>query len=161
MLDILVGGLDRSVGLWPVCRWLMESHVVFLQQVNHFLLEVGTIIWNDLVWDPISTDDVVPDKLCNVRCFQHSIWLGLDPLCKVIYRDQYELMTIWSLWSNSPDHINSPNRKWPWRSHVIQLWRRDVHAVCMDLAFVASPNKTNTILLHGGLVITLSENLPS
>ena len=72
----------------------MKSHVVFLQQVDHFLLEVGTIIRDDLIWDPILTDNVIPDELGYVRRFQHCLRLGLDPLCKVVYRHQDVLMPV-------------------------------------------------------------------
>ena len=41
----------------------MNSHVVLLQQVDHFLLAEGTIVRNDLIRGPLTTDDIILDEL--------------------------------------------------------------------------------------------------
>ena len=84
----------------------MKSHIVFLQQVDHLLLEVGTIIRNNLIRDPVVTDDVVPDELSDMQCLQHRVRLGLNPLREVVYSYQNVLMPVGPLWSDSPNYIN-------------------------------------------------------
>ena len=84
----------------------MKSHVVLLQQIDHLLLEVGTIIRNNLIRDLVATDDVVPDELSNVRRLQHRVRLGLNPLRKVVYHYKNVLMPVGPLWGDNPNHIN-------------------------------------------------------
>ncbi|RHN45060.1 hypothetical protein MtrunA17_Chr7g0226171 [Medicago truncatula] len=64
LLDVLLGCLYCTIHLRPIRRRIMMFDLEFFtKSLHHIVVQVGTIVGNDLAGNTISTDDVVPDEL--------------------------------------------------------------------------------------------------
>src|ERR1051325_11274054 len=121
LLDILVCRLHSTIHFWTIWRRVMMFYLEAVTQLfHHFVFEIGAVISNDLLGNPITTNDIMLDETCYHLSSDTSIRCCLNPFGKVVNGDKDESMSIRSGGLNFPDHINAPHRKRPWRSQNIQ-----------------------------------------
>src|SRR3954462_7445134 len=162
LLNVLVGCFDSAIHLWTVRRRIMMLDLEGLTKLlHHLVIEIRSIISNNLLRNPIATDYVVFDKASNHLFGDIRIRCGFNPLGEVIDGNQNEAMSIRNSRDNLSNHINAPHCKRPRRVQNIQRHRRHVHFVSIDLALVTNSDMVMTISFHSGPKITSPQDLLS
>jgi len=154
LLDILIGGLNCTVHLGPIGRRVVMFNLESLTQgLHHIIVQVSTVVGDNLAGNTISTDDVVLDELNHHLLGYIGIGSSFDPFGKVIDRYQNETMTVRSLWFNSSNHIDAPHRERPRGGNNIEGMRRHMDPISINLTFVTFPGILVAIALHGHPIV--------
>src|SRR3954471_5205994 len=162
LLNVLVGRFNSAIHLWTIRRRVVMLDLERLTKLLHQLvIEIRSIVSNDLLRNPITTDYVVLDKASNHLFGNIRIRCGFNPLGEVINGNQNEAMSIRSSRLNLSNHVNAPHCKRPRRSQDIQRHRRHVHFIGIDLALVTNSDMVMTISFHSGPIITSPQDLLS
>src|SRR3954469_21839499 len=162
LLNVLVGRFNNAIHLWTIRRRIVVFDLEGLTKfLHHLVIEIRSIISNDLLRNPITTDYVVLDKASNHLFGNIRIRCSFNPLGEVIDGDQNETMSIGSGRLNLSNHINAPHCERPRRSQDIQRHRRHVHFISIDLALVTNSDMVMTISFHNGPIITSPQDLLS
>src|ERR1051325_4368432 len=160
LLDILVRRLHSTIHFWTIWGRVMMFYLDTVTQLfHHFIVEIRAVISNDLLRNPITTNDIMLDKTCDHLSSDTSIRCCLNPFGKVINSNKDELMSIRSGRLNFSNHINAPHCKRPWRSQNIQRRRWHMHLIDVDLTFVTVSGMVVAVILHGGPIILRSQDL--
>src|SRR3954468_23725988 len=167
LLNVFVGRFNSAIHLWTIRRRVVMLDLEGLTKLLHQLInKIRSIVSNDLLRNPKTTDYVVLDKASNHLLGDIRIGCGFNPLGEVINGNQNEAMSIRSSKLNLSNHINAPHCKRPRRSQDIQRHRRHVHFISIDLALVTNSDMVMTISFHSGPIITspqdfLSHHMPT
>src|SRR3954468_16579581 len=162
LLNVLVGRFNSAIHLWTIRRRVMMLDLEGLTKLLHqLIIEIRSIVSNDLLRNPITAYYVVFDKASNHLLGDIRIRCGFNPLGEVIDGNQNEAMSIRSSRLNLSNHINAPHCKRPRRSQNIQRHRRHVHFVSIDLALVTNSDMVMTISFHSGPIVTSPQDLLS
>ena len=123
---------------------LVGNEVLYLESFaefsDHSVIEIGTIVRNDSFRDAVPTDQIMPNEPCHNILGYSGVRSCFNPLCKLIDRYQDEVMPIGCRRFNFTDHIYAPHCKRPRCSQDIQRNWRNVHLICINLAFVTYPS---------------------
>ena len=84
------------------------------------IVELPTIVCYQGIQDPVLVDKVPPYEVDHLFLCDLAEGFYLDPFCKIVYGYCCILSLPLSLWQQ-PNKIDSPLRKWPWRSHKSEL----------------------------------------
>src|SRR3954471_10224843 len=121
LLNVLVSRFDSAIHLWMIRRRVVMLDLEGLTKLLHQLvIEIRSIISNDLLRNPITTDYVVLDKTSNYLLGDIRIRCGFNPLGEVINGNQNEAMSVRSSRLNLSNHVNAPYCERPRRSQNIQ-----------------------------------------
>src|SRR3954471_20474886 len=162
LLNVLVGRFNSAIHLWMIRRRIVMLDLEGLTKLlYHLVIEIRSIISNDLLRNPIMTDYVVLDKTSDHLLGDIRVRCGFNPLGEVIDGNQNEAMSIRSSRLNLSNHINAPHCKRPRRSQNIQRHRRHVHLISIDLALVTNSDMVMTISFHSGPIVTSPQDLLS
>src|SRR4051812_17086138 len=108
LLNILIGRFNSIIHLWTVRRRIVMLDLEGLTKILHQLvIEIRSIISNDLFRNPITTDYVVLDKTSNHLLGDIRIGCGFNPFSEVINGNQNEAMSIRSNRLNLSNHVNA------------------------------------------------------
>src|SRR3954464_4406341 len=162
LLNVFVGRFNSIIHFRTIRRRIVMLDLEGLTKLLHQLvIEIRSIISNDLLRNPITTYYVVLDKASNHLFGNIRIRCGFNPLGEVIDGNQNETMSIGSSRFNLSNHINAPHCKRPRRSQDIQRHRRRVHFISIDLALVTNSDMVMTISFHSGPIVTSPQDLLS
>src|SRR4051812_40538438 len=162
LLNVFVGRFNSAIHLWTIRRRVVVFDLEGLTKLlHHLVIEIRSIISNDLLRNPITTDYVVLNKASNHLLGDIRIRCGFNPLGEVIDGNQNETMSIRSSRLNLSNHINAPHCKRPRRSQDIQRHRRHVHFVSINLALVTNSDMVMTISFHSGPIVSSPQDLLS
>src|SRR3954468_9069351 len=162
LLNVLVGRFNNIIHLWTIRRRIVVLDLEGLTKLLHqLIIEIRSIVSNDLLRNPITTDYVVLDKTSDHLLGDIRVRCGFNPLGEVIDGNQNEAMSIRSSRLNLSNHINAPHCKRPRRSQNIQRHRRHVHFVSINLALVTNSDMVMTISFHSGPIVTSPQDLLS
>src|SRR3954468_14591713 len=110
LLNVLVGRFNSAIHLRTIRRIIVMLDLEGLTKLlHHLVIEIRSIISNDLLKNPITTDYVVLDKAGNHLLGNVRIRYGFIPLGEVIDGNQNEAMSIRSSRLNLSNHVNAPH----------------------------------------------------
>ena len=154
LLDILLGGFHYAIHLWLIRRGIIMLNLeLYAEFRDHSIVEIGTIICDDSLWNTIPTYEVMFDKAGNHIFGDRGEGSCFDPFSKVVNGNQDEAMSVGSRGLDLSNHINAPHCKWPRSSQNVERNRRDMNFVSVDLTFVASTGMLMAVSFHGRPVI--------
>jgi len=99
---------------------MMLNFELIAQFLHHIVIQICTIISDDLARNPIETNDIILDETDHHLLGDVSIRSCFNLLGEVTNGHEYETMFVGSFWFNLADHINAPHRKGPWRRDDIE-----------------------------------------
>ena len=123
---------------------------LFAEFGDYLIVEICTIVRNDPLGYTIPTNQSMPNKPCHDVLGHCSKGSCFNPLRKVINSYQDETMPVGCRRSDLTDHINPPYCKRPRCRQDIQRNWRNMHLVCVYLAFMACPRMLVAVSFHGG-----------
>ncbi len=88
--------------------------------LHHLVIQIGTIVGNDLPRKSVPTNQLPLDESDHYTPRDIGVGSRLDPLGEIIYRHENEAVTVRSLGLDGPDDIYSPHGKRPRGRHDIQ-----------------------------------------
>src|SRR3954463_8049024 len=95
LLNVLISSFDGAVHFWSVRRRVMMLNLEFLTQFfHHLVVQVRTIVSNDLAGNTISANNVILDKPHNHLSCNIGVRCCFDPFGEVINSYQDETMTV-------------------------------------------------------------------
>ena len=160
LLDVLIRSFNNPIHLGSVGRRIMMCNLeVFAKSFHHIVIQVRSIISNDLTWHTITTYDLILDKPYDNLLGYICIRCRFNPFCEVVNCHQNEMMLIQSFGLNHPNHINSPHGEGPWGRDNIQKCRRNMNLISINLTLVAFLHKFATIRFHCQPIVTCSQHL--
>ena len=86
---------------------------------DHSVIEIGTIICNDYLWNTVPIDKVMYNESGHNVLGNKSKRGCLGPLCEVINGDENEEVPIRSCRSNLSNHVDPPHYEWPGSSQDV------------------------------------------
>ena len=86
---------------------------LFAELGDHRIVEICTIVHNYPLWYTVSTDQIVPNKLCHDVLGYRSKGRRLDPLCEIIICHQNKVTHVRRSRSDLADHVDAPHCKGP------------------------------------------------
>jgi len=136
-LDIFIGCFYGSIHLGLIWWWIVVFNlVVATQSIYCLIVQVAGIISSNLIGDLITTNYLFLIELNNNLSNDIGIWSCFNPFGEVIYGHKNETMSVGSFRLNPSDHIYAPHGERLWRCQNIQMSRRDMYLVCINLTFV-------------------------
>ena len=128
--------------------------------LHHLVIQVGTIVGNDLPRKSVPTNQLPLDESDHYTPRDIGVGSRFDPFGEIIYCHENEAMTVRSLGFDGPYDVYPPHGKRPRGGHDIQRMWRNIDIVRKRLTFMAFPYMDAAITFHGEPVITCSQDLP-
>ena len=115
LLNVLICSLNNPIHLGSVGRRIMMRNLEFFpKSFHHVIVQVRSIISNDLTWNTITAYNMILDKSYNNLLGYIRIQCRFNPFYELVNSHQNETMSVRSFGLNHANHINSPHRERPW-----------------------------------------------
>ena len=159
-LYILVDNFYYPTHLWTVwCKIMMFYLELFVYLFHHLIVQIGSVVWNDPFWNPMSTYNLFFDESADHGLSKTCIWDDFYLFYEVIDDHKNESMPVRSFRGNWSDDVHAPHWEKPRRCHDMQLHWRHVNLISINLAFIAFLGILNAVTFQSWPIIISSHNL--
>jgi len=136
---------------------MMLNLEVIAQFLHHLVIQICTIICDDLVGNTIAANDIILDK-SDYHLLSHvGIRWCFNPLGEIVDSHEYETVSIGRFWFNLTNHINAPHRERSQRRNNIEHRWRYMNFIGINLTLVAFLGIVITVGVHCYPVVACSQ----
>ena len=88
---------------------MMFDFEIIAQFLHHLVIQIRLVVRNNPAWNPVSTYEILLDKLRNHLTCHIGVECRFHPFGEVIDSYQYEMVSVGCFQLNHSNHINSPH----------------------------------------------------